>query len=52
MYESISCKNFDIDIPGPEDPRYIWEFSGRYEDHDVFVGRITIEVYNKDDVYE
>lgn len=51
VYEGVSCGSFDVDIPGHEDPRYIWEFSGHYEDHDVFVGRFTIEVYNKD-VYE
>ena len=52
VYEGISCGRFDVDIQGPEDPRYNWEFSGHHEDHDVFVGRITIEVYNTDDILE
>jgi hypothetical protein len=44
MYEGMDSGYFDVEIPGADDPRYTWEFRGEYQDHDVFVGWITVEL--------
>ena len=48
MYEGVDNGCFDVELPGPDDPRYSWEFSGEYQDHDVFVGCITIQLTEED----
>ena len=43
-YEGVDIGYFDVELQGTDYPRYNREFSGEYQDHDVFVGRITVQL--------